>query len=135
MARINGIRGLKPERDIKKTLLRNCEIDNVEGSFLLDKEIKEIICVDMDISTIDIRVIEFEDLNLVNLYGEISFDIFVETDSGNTRLIVLKRSFVISKKVYIKNVEFDLSIIDGLVSYENNRLVYSLVILMNRLCN
>lgn len=135
MAKINGIRGIKLERDAKKILLRNCEISNIEGFFCVDKEIKEIICIDIDIISTDIRTIEFEDLNLVNFYGEISFDAFVETDNGNSKLISLKRPFVISKKVYIKNVEFDLSIIDGLISYEDNKLTYSLVILMNRLCS
>lgn len=135
MAKINGIRGVKLERDAKKILLRNCEISNIEGFFCIDKEIKEIVCIDIDIISTDIRTIEFEDLNLVNFYGEISFNAFVETDNGNSKLISLKRSFVISKKVYVRNVEFDLSIIDALISYEDDKLTYSLVILMNRLCS
>ncbi|MGL5416318.1 MAG: hypothetical protein ACRDAU_11710 [Clostridium sp.] len=132
MTRVNGIRGLKLEKDAKKILLRNSEISNIDGSFEMDREIKEIICIDMDVSTIDIKVIEFADLNLVNLYGEISFDAFVETNTGHSKLVLLKRAFVISKKLYVKNIEFDLSIVDGLISYEDNKLSYSLVILMNR---
>lgn len=132
MTRVNGIRGLKLEKDAKKILLRNSEISNIDGFFEMDREIKEIICIDMDVSTIDIKVIEFADLNLVNLYGEISFDAFVETNTGHSKLVLLKRAFVISKKLYVKNIEFDLSIVDGLISYEDNKLSYSLVILMNR---
>lgn len=128
---INSIKGLKLENELKDILLRNSQVKSIEGSLSIKKEVKEIICLDLDLSIIEKKVLKFEDYNLYNIFFEINFNIFIEDINEEARFENFKICSVINKKSYLKDKSFEVDIIDGIFCFNNNELKYSLVILIH----
>lgn len=131
MERISSIKGLKLENELKDVLLRNSQIKSIEGSLNIKKEVKEIMCLDLDLNIIQNKVLQFEDYNLYSIFFEINFNIFMEDVDEETRFESFKIYSGINKKSYLKDKSFKIDIIDGIFYFETNELKYSLVILIH----
>lgn len=129
MYEVDCIKGIMDKNKIEQVFLRNSEIKIFEGKISLD-EINDIICIDIDVNIKKINKIEFKDLNLINIFANISFNIFIEDNKSQCRFISYKRNMVINKKVYEVEKRFDLYPIDSFFILDNNYLEFSLVLLL-----
>lgn len=130
MAKVDAVRGLKSEKEIKKIFLRNAKIENINGSLQIKSKIKDIICLDLDINIQESRKIQFEDYVLYNVYFDVTFNVFMEDINGETRFENFKIYGLVNKESYLNDREYMLDIIDGVFNFNENKLMYSLVVLL-----